>query len=229
MTSKKPTSTDISQPTPTHRIADKSLSQSRSTYHHGALRMELIAAADRLLLEQGIEAFSLREVARMVGVSPAAPAHHFKDSAGLLTEVAILGFKELSRYLEAWDDKAGIDPIARLHSQGQGYIRFALDHPGRFQLMFRKEKLRPCDDLKMAAEKASSYLRRAVCAHLQVSETEIGPKETATILLAWSTVHGFAQLAIAGQFDQMSESQSLDAFCNSILPLIFDQITASRN
>ena len=56
----------------------------RSThpYHHGALREALIEATEVLLTERGAEGFSLREVARRAGVSPAAPAHHFGDAAG---------------------------------------------------------------------------------------------------------------------------------------------------
>lgn len=203
--------------------------QARASYHHGALRLALIEAADQLLEEHGIEAFSLREVARRVGVSSAAPAHHFQDAAGLLTEVAILGFTELSRYLDEWDRKGGTDPRARLHSQGHGYIRFALVYSARFQLMFRKEKLRESDSLRSAAEKAFSYLKRAVYAELQIAENDTSQEALATVLLAWSTVHGFAHLALDGQFDRMSHPKGIQAFCDLYVPLMFKQIVPGKN
>ena len=72
-------------------------------YHHGALREALIEATESLLAERGAEGFSLREVARRAGVSPAAPAYHFGDAAGLLTAVASSGFEALTRALQAGD------------------------------------------------------------------------------------------------------------------------------
>ena len=75
-------------------------------YHHGHLRDALIRAADELLAERGLEGFTLRETARRAGVSPAAPSHHFGGTAGLLTEVAALGYQELARRLMI----AGVPP-----------------------------------------------------------------------------------------------------------------------
>ena len=80
---------------PVRRKAKKPV---RKTYHHGDLRRQLIAAAERIIVERGVEGFTLREVARRVGVSPAAPSHHFKDAKGLLTEVALLGFRDLATH-----------------------------------------------------------------------------------------------------------------------------------
>ena len=57
-------------------------------YHHGDLRAALLAAAEAELAERGVEAFSLRQVAKRAGVSHAAPAHHFGDAQGLLTALA---------------------------------------------------------------------------------------------------------------------------------------------
>src|SRR5690606_24754474 len=91
-------------------------------YHHGALRQALIDATEAILAEQGLEAFTLREAARRVGVSPAAPLHHFGSAAGLLTEVAILGFDALTRHLRDGAQAGGTDPAERLRSQGVGYV-----------------------------------------------------------------------------------------------------------
>src|ERR1700724_587513 len=112
----------------------------RKTYHHGDLRRQLIAAAGRIIVEGGVEGFPLREAARRVGVSPAAPSHHFKDAKGLLTEVALLGFRDFGEALAAADKRGGEDPMRRLYEQGTAYVRFALRYPARFQLMFRIDK-----------------------------------------------------------------------------------------
>ena len=73
----------------------------RSSYHHGALRPALIAAARALLDEGGPEAVGLREAARRVGVSPTATYRHFKDKEALLAALAVEGFREFGAALAA--------------------------------------------------------------------------------------------------------------------------------
>src|ERR1700742_4950380 len=89
----------------------------KRAYHHGDLKDQLVAAAEAIILERGVEGFTLREAARRAGVSPAAPAHHFKDAKGLLAEVALRGFKDFGDALDAADKRGGADPQARLIEQ----------------------------------------------------------------------------------------------------------------
>ena len=62
-------------------------------YHHGDLRRALLDAALEMVAEHGPAALSLREVARRAGVSHAAPTHHFRNKAGLLTAIAADGYR----------------------------------------------------------------------------------------------------------------------------------------
>ncbi|WP_207480305.1 TetR/AcrR family transcriptional regulator [Arenibaculum pallidiluteum] len=192
----------------------------RERYHHGDLRAALVGAAEEILGEKGVEGFTLREAARRIGVSPAAPAHHFGDVAGLLTEVAILGFEELTRRLEEGNRRGGADPEARLREQGVGYVGFALAYPARFQLMFRNGRLRTEDPrLKTAGRAAFATLESTIR-----EITGLGPDRPldapglAGVLGAWSMVHGFAQLALEGEFDGLAGEDGRDAFLRSMLP-----------
>lgn len=172
------------------------------TYHHGDLRQALIDATESLLAERGPEAFSLREVARRAGVSPAAPAHHFGDASGLLTAVVALAFAGLTQALREGDARGGSDPRARLREQGVGYVEFALRHPGRFRLMFRDGLLREGPDLVHNATAAFEVLEGGVRAALGVPAGQaLAPDDWSALLALWSVVHGFAHLAIAGRFD----------------------------
>ncbi|MEX6979956.1 TetR/AcrR family transcriptional regulator, partial [Pseudomonas aeruginosa] len=56
----------------------------KTNYHHGDLRSALIAVAERLLTDQSGKPFTLREVARVAGVSHNAPYNHFADRRALL-------------------------------------------------------------------------------------------------------------------------------------------------
>jgi AcrR family transcriptional regulator len=133
---------------------------SSRSYHHGALRSALMDATAELIEEVGVEGFSLREVARRTGVSPAAPAHHFSDARGLLTAVATQSFLALGDALEASEAPGG-DREARLLAQFEAYLVFALNSRGRYLLMWRKTILDPEQaELVAAAGRAFAMLDR---------------------------------------------------------------------
>jgi AcrR family transcriptional regulator len=203
----------------------------RATYHHGDLRQGLLQATEQIILERGVDGFTLREAARRVGVSPAAPAHHFKDAKGLLTEVAMLGFREFGDALEQADRAAGTDPAARLRAQAVAYVRFAFKQPARFQLMFRHDKQdRSNEELARAASRAYGVLENAVRAATGVGPQEQLPPNAFGFLLAnWSIVHGFAHLALGGEL-QTSErgTYAPQQLIDSLLPLMLAHLPSPR-
>lgn len=174
-------------------------------YHHGELQEALIAATEAILAEHGAEGFTLREAARRAGVSSAAPSHHFGNAQGLLTEVAIRGYDALAGALrEAASRKQGAR--AKLHAQGLAYVDFALRHPGRFQMMFANKRLVADDPRLSQTIKAAGREFEIVVAEL-VGGT---PKEAATAAAAaWSTVHGFAKLALEEKFGSVRSEAGL--------------------
>jgi AcrR family transcriptional regulator len=192
-------------------------------YHHGALREALIEATESLLDEQGAEAFSLREVARRAGVSPAAPAHHFGDAAGLLTAVAQGGFAGLTQALQAADARGGADARAALRAQGVAYVHFATAHPGRFRLMFRQGKLRDEPELHAQADAAFAVLLRGVCRAFGIADpARMNEVHWQALTGLWSLVHGYAHLAIAGKLELIAGEGGIDAFVERSLPPILD-------
>lgn len=191
----------------------------RTGYHHGDLREALIRATDDILADEGLEGFSLRKAARRAGVSPAAPAHHFGSAAGLLTEVAILGYEELARQLTDGVPPSAT-PIGRLKAQAIGYVRFALEFPGRFQLMFRHELLLPGDGRReAAAEKAWNLLAGTIQAlRGRPAGEPLDAESRALVIAAWSTVHGFAHLTLDGKFAKYDPPPTREHILTQILP-----------
>ena len=199
----------------------------RDAYHHGALREALIEAAEAVLAERGPEGFSLREVARRSGVSPAAPAHHFGDAAGLLAAVATAAFDGLTAALEAGNARGGDDPVACLREQGVGYVGFALRHPGRFGLMFRCG-LQKTDALERSGHAAFMVLETAIRRLYGVAAADaLMPAQTHALLSIWSVVHGFAHLALSGQFDPMTPPGSRHALLRETLAAMLEQQLAA--
>ncbi|MBT2443808.1 TetR/AcrR family transcriptional regulator [Streptomyces sp. ISL-36] len=159
---------------------------SRSTYHHGDLRQAVLSAALDVIADEGPSALSLRDLARRAGVSHAAPAHHFKDRAGLLTAVATEGFDLLAAALAEATD---------LKDAGVRYVRFATDHPAHFQVMFQPDLLRSDDPQLLAAkERAGDRLRAGVA---ELPGGGRGPDPRLAGVAAWSLAHGFATLLLS--------------------------------
>jgi AcrR family transcriptional regulator len=196
-------------------------------YHHGNLHKQLVTAAEQILHEKGVEGFTLREAARRAGVSPAAPAHHFKDATGLLTEVATLGFAELARMLGDANAKAGPDARNRLAAQGRAYVAFALKYPARFQLMFRSARLDPTrGNFATVADKAFMLLADAVRDLAEIPRgTELTPDAYGKVLALWSVVHGFAHLMLDGQMDRAAAGRGgKQSIMTRMLPLTLMQL-----
>jgi AcrR family transcriptional regulator len=160
-------------------------------YHHGDLRRALLEEAVRLIAESGLPALRLRELARRIGVSHAAPAHHFGDKPGLLTAVAADGFGLLAAELRAAYESTG-----SFLEVGVAYVRFATRHPAHFQVMFRPELYRRDDpELAAAREQARAMLYGPVA-------ERTGERADANVLAAgvaaWSLAHGLATLLLNG-------------------------------
>jgi len=169
----------------------------RSDYHHGNLRAALIAAGEEELTAKGIEGFSLRGVAKRAGVSHAAPAHHFGDVQGLLTELAKLGFRKLVKSQQARLKQTPAEE-KKLVASGLGYIDFALDNPALFRLIFSSDRPDFTDpDLTTAAQAAYTHLTDEVL-HLQAPD-DLSDTDRVDILTSWGLTHGLADLLCSGQ------------------------------
>lgn len=112
--------------------------QTRMSYHHGALRDELIKACVALIEAEGIGAVSLRRVARAAGVSPGAPYHHFADRSALLAAIAAQGHEILEHQLRGAREQAPTAARA-LGAMIETYVAFARGHPAHIHLMLRGE------------------------------------------------------------------------------------------
>lgn len=153
------------------------MSTSERPYHHGDLRAALLDAADTLLDQGGDGAVSLREVARMAGVSPTAAYRHFADKEALLASLAARHFQQFGAALTG----------KPLEEMGQAYIRFALERPGRFRLMFGPvlRRMNQHAELKAASDAALAGLHGAASSR-------------GAALRAWGMVHGLAHLMLDG-------------------------------
>jgi AcrR family transcriptional regulator len=150
----------------------------------------MIAIGVDLLAEEGADALSLRKVARRAGVSHNAPYQHFADKEALLAAIAEEGFHILGEAINASQATAA-EPKTALMVAGQAYVRFALDHPGHFQIMFSPLQHADYPDLARAARVTLNQLIAIVSA--------IGTNGDAVrnAQAVWAMLHGLSSLLLA--------------------------------
>ncbi|MGH0032655.1 MAG: TetR/AcrR family transcriptional regulator [Myxococcota bacterium] len=156
----------------------------------------LVQVALRLLDEQGLEALTLRNVARGTGVSHGAPARHFRSLSDLRAEVAAHGFRLLSEAMEksgaALPPDAG--PLPRLVAAARAYVDCAVANPALFALMFRTGDL-DVGNAAFARDAGAAFER--LLSHVRAAQAAGWHADRDARLLAgslWASVHGLATL-----------------------------------
>lgn len=170
----------------------------KSEYHHGDLKRALMLAASELLEEVGYEGFTLRKCAARAGVSPSAPAHHFKDAAGLLNSLAVEGFQSLSTKLRTAFLSSSKDRAGSCSSVGIEYLRFARGNPALYKVMFGSSLDSENAELKSASEECFEKLLLSVSETFPDKTTE---DTNAIALRMWTSVHGLSMLSLEGRLN----------------------------
>lgn len=202
-------------------------SQKKKRYHHGDLRRALIDASLDLVEKEGVGALTLREVARRLGVSHAAPTYHFADKTALLAALAAHGFSELMEEMELAAARSGGDPVQRLTARGVAYVGFAARHPRQFRLMFGSD-LETSNDptLLDPRERCLTVLTEAVM-EVMAFRGETDPRRLVVVGAgSWAVVQGLATLWIDGRLgfarEQFPKAEDLMGAVADLMPSVFE-------
>jgi AcrR family transcriptional regulator len=178
-------------------------------YHHGDLREAVLARAAEIVGEQGIEALSLRAIARDLGVSHGAPNRHFRNKAELLATLATdAWYAARSAVLSAAEQTASGDPHVRLNAMGRGYLRWALANPAQFAALQHPDVARYADGALGQAQQEYEQLIYDVVVETQADgrHPEVDPNLLA--LYTFSVPFGVAGLLQTARV--MSRAKDLD-------------------
>jgi AcrR family transcriptional regulator len=170
------------------------------------LRSKIMDAARELILEQGVDAVSMRKIAERIEYSPTAIYQHFADKEALLHEMCNRDFDALGEDMR--ELTAGVtDPIERIMMLGEGYVQFALEFPSHFRVMFMTPAAHPKEmneeDRKKQGDPEQdgyAYLRLAV--QQAIDARRFRPELTDVELLSqtfWAAVHGVATIQVANE------------------------------
>jgi AcrR family transcriptional regulator len=173
------------------------LTTSARPYHHGNLRSALLDAAERSIEELGIEQLSLRELARTIGVSHAAPRSHFPDRQALLDALAERGFERLAADMREACDASGPAFEARLRATAAAYVAFASRNPALLDLMNTSKPRGDDQGVQIAAASVMSLVRGLIDDGMASGALAArNPERYAYLLFAW--VRGIAALVTSG-------------------------------
>src|SRR5690606_31588146 len=103
-----------------------------------------------LFLRDGLEGFSMRKLAKAVGVTAPALYRHFDGKEAVLHDVVREAYERMAQYL--YRALQGRTPLERLQMAGQGYLDFAMDHPRLYDALFASPELVGLGDLPAEVE-----------------------------------------------------------------------------
>ncbi len=179
------------------------------------LRKLIIDAARDLFVSQGVEAVSMREIAKRIGYSATSIYLHFSDKKNLLRAICETDFLLLANTQKHILEIA--DPIVRLNALGLGYAQFALSHPNHYRLMFMTphEPLTPDSvDLQQNHPEQDAYFQLKSSVQVAFEAGKFKPEFTDPDLIAqtvWAGMHGVCALEITMAKDCWVEWRTIES------------------
>ena len=197
------------------------------------IRKLILDASMKLFVEEGFENVTIRKIADLIEYSPTTVYLYFKDKDEIFYSLHDVGFGKMQEFNH---NLASIqNPLLRLHKMGENYLRFGMENPEYYSLMFING-----EPMKKLSELGCDWtLGDSAIASLQATVSECMEKgylakgdSYMVSLSVWSFVHGLVSLAIRQRLEKFipegesllpAMEQSLNWFMNNI------DITERRN
>jgi AcrR family transcriptional regulator len=124
------------------KSAGKKAAPERQNYHHGSLREAMVDAAARLVEEKGAHAVTVREAARLAGVSPGAPFRHFPNKTALMTAVAEEAMRRFRAEIDAaLDGLDEVPPLKKFRALGAAHLKWAMENAAHFEVVSARHQI----------------------------------------------------------------------------------------
>ncbi len=195
--------------------------QAAKPYHHGDLRDAVLERAAEIIGEEGIEALSLRAIARDLGVSHGAPNRHFKTKAELLSALATKAWSAAKdATLMAAEKQTGKNAYIRLNAMGRGFLKWALTHRALFTALMHPDVTRYAHDELLEAQNEFRETVRRVVVETQAEGRH--PEVDSTILNLYtnSVPFGLASMLINVPAVEQPGEVDLDVLIADLIELV---------
>ena len=196
-------------------------------YHHGDLRSALLREATALIREAGVEALSLRALARRVGVTQTALYHHFRDKNELLCALAERGFEELDERVsaamsEGSDARASLE--RRLTALVHAYVHYTAEQPERYDLMFSRAIWKagtPTASLRRVAHGCFRKFAEQFEALVTAVGLPAGTHALRVGQVTWAMLHGLCRQRIDGIY---ADPRNQDALVDEVVRFLLARL-----
>lgn len=181
-------------------------------------REQIVATARAAIEADGVDALSLRAVARTLGVTAPALYAHVADKQDLIAAVATQYFDELAARFAAIDVA---DPVEGIRELSRAYVRHALASPQLFHLLFRYPPATgagtaPAVDEFAPATRAFD-LALATTEHAIASGLLAVEDPSVAAMVMWAAVHGVSEVLLMGfGFDE----EAADALAEGVIATV---------
>jgi AcrR family transcriptional regulator len=169
-------------------------------YHHGDLRVALIEAAERRIRSHGVADLSLRDLAKEVGVSHAAPRRHFPERQDLLNALSKQGYERLGKQIRDAVADETVDFTTRVRSAATAFAHFATENPALLELMNVTKQSRDATEISYSSAVAYAPLMDLI--HEGVAERVLANGEPEEVgLILYATINGITTLVNTGAIE----------------------------
>jgi len=207
-------------------VSPKSSIARNADYHHGNLRNALIEAGRSALMEVSAQDLSLRYLARMVGVSEAAPSRHFAGIDELLAMIAASGYRDLAALRVAIRDSEDT-ALAKAYRMMRAYIEFAQRHKGLFSLMIGPRIVAHDAYPELIEESNRSFGLFSEAVEALAIESGWAQSDIKLVThAAWSTEHGLATLILSNRAPRADTKVALPKLVDFVVMTLLSAITA---
>jgi len=186
----------------------------RTPYHHGNLREALIQAAVELIERDGVDKLSVREAAKLAGVSPGAPFRHFATKTALLTAVAEQATQRLHAHVtQAVASANDSPPLVRFGAIGHAYIEWARKNPTHFRVISERALIDydSSESLRSDNEALRKQMRQLFDEAFAHGGETLSAEAAYAQIAARALVYGLARMAVDGHFPEWSLSRQSTA------------------
>lgn len=181
------------------------------------MQRRILDAAKSLFVEEGFGNVSMRRLASAIEYSPAAIYRYFGSKREILSTLRNEGFQH---FLNGQKERMSAypDPLERLREGARWYIRFAMNEPDYYHLMFCTDTREVDLEGELAAISLTSFDLYRSTIHECVETGRFGDITSRTVAFAlWSSMHGLAELLHSGRFEIMYEDQNIDRIVEEII------------
>lgn len=182
----------------------------------GVMQTHILEAAQELFVKKGFDNVSMRAIASKIGYSPGAIYRYFKNKKEILSVLRHEAFGVLVRRMNEleWDD----DPLARARKIMFLYIRNAFEDPELFDLMFNMGPSTVALGGRWAKRPREVFTLFCQCVEACVEAGYFKGADAGDVAVTlWSTVHGFATLAVKQRFDGLIEGFDPDKVAEDLV------------